>query len=370
MLRHALTLAALAGLALPVGGLEAQRRGSFLSPTDEVPTTRVAQRGANFLEIGVGARAQALGGALTGLATGASATYWNPAGLGLVDGFTAAFTHGELYDDLGVSHDFAAAAMPFAGGGLGVSYIRFDSGEIERTDEANPGGDDPAFGDTFEWAGTAIGVHYGRQLTDRLRVGASGRIITEGIDRATASWWGIDLGTQFRTGLYGITLGAALANVGPSARVEGPLITQRVNTQQAFPVALPVRFNTTAYQLPITFRFAVVSELVGGSEALFTPSGVHQLRLAADVNDAVDTDIQLGLGLEYSFRELVYLRAGKKFVNEAFDDEFRSFSDYMSFGGGLVLPIGNRQLALDYAYGTVGELQNVQIFSFELGGGH
>ena len=368
MLRPTLLLAACVGLALPSGELEAQRRGSFLSPSEDVSTTRVAQRGANFLEIGVGARAQALGGALTGLVRGAAATYWNPAGLGLVDGFTAAFTHSELYGDLGVNHDFAAAALPFAGGGLAVSYIRFASGDIERTDEANPGGDDPTFGSTFEWAGTAIGLHYGRQLTDRLRVGATGRIIREGIDRATASWWGVDVGTQFRTGLYGLTLGAALANVGPSARMEGPLITQRVATQEAFPVALPVRFNTTAYQLPITFRFAVVSELVGGADAMVSQSGLHQLQLAADVNDAVDTDIQFGLGVEYGFRELVYLRVGKKFVNEAFDESFRSFTDFLSFGGGIVLPIAGRRLLLDYAYGRVGELENVQIFSFELGG--
>lgn len=70
-------------LALLVGGgnLAAQRQGTFLTPGNDESTTRVGARGANFLEIGVGARAQALGGAFTSLASGASAMYWNPAGI-------------------------------------------------------------------------------------------------------------------------------------------------------------------------------------------------------------------------------------------------------------------------------------------------
>src|SRR3989338_1226409 len=36
---------------------------------------------ANFLKIGVGARAVGLGGAYTAIAEGASAAYWNPAGI-------------------------------------------------------------------------------------------------------------------------------------------------------------------------------------------------------------------------------------------------------------------------------------------------
>jgi hypothetical protein len=360
-------IAILAILMLVGGGrLAAQRQGTFLTPTNE-PTTRAGNRGANFLEIGVGARAQALSGAFTALASGASAMYWNPAGLGSMDGLVLAFSRADMYSDLGIKHNYAAAGLPFAGGGLGISYIRLDSGDIPRTDENFPAGGNPQFGANFTWAGTAVGLHYGRRLTDRLQVGFSGRVVTEGLDGASAHWWGVDIGTLFNTGLYGLTLGATLANVGPSARIEGALIQTRVTAADAFSVALPLRFLTTSYQLPTTFRFSVMSNLVGGADALLSASGTQSFKVALDFNDATDTDLQTAVGLEYSFRDLIFLRGGKRWVNEK-NSDFRSFGHYLSFGGGLRIPVLGRALSFDYAYTNMGELQNVQIFSFELGG--
>jgi hypothetical protein len=172
---------------------------------------------------------------------------------------------------------------------------------------------------------------------------------------------------MFNTGLYGLTIAATLANIGPSAGYEGGLITRRVTSDQAFPIDLPVRFKTTDYTLPTTFRFALVSSLAGGPDALFAPGGPHDFRLAVELNDAVDTDIQTAVGAEYSFNKIVFLRAGKKFVNEAYAD-FRSFSHALSFGGGIQVPMLGSRLSLDYAYTNMGEIQAVHAFSFEFGG--
>lgn len=363
---HKPTMLVAALLLLP-DVLAAQRTGTFLLPLPTEGTTRVAQRGANFLEIGVGARGRAMGEAYTGLASGATATFWNPAGLGSVDRFTVAFTRLDLYGDLGLRHDFAAAVLPMFGGAVGVSYIGLNSGDIPRTDESNPGGGSQAAGEFFTFTSKAIGLHYGRRLTDRLQVGFTGRVISEGISQASINWWGLDFGTLFNTGLYGVTIAAALANIGPTARYEGGVITARIATDQAFPFSVPIRYKTTGYTLPTTFRFAVVSNLMGGPDALVTPGGKHDLKIAAELNDAVDTDIQMSVGGEYSFNHLIFLRAGKKFVNEAHTD-FRSFSHALSFGGGLRLPVFGSWLSFDYAYTNMGELQNVHAFSFELGG--
>lgn len=367
MIKRALKGAALITL-FAAGSLAAQRSGTVLTPQPDEGTTRVAQRGANFLEIPVGARSQALGGSLVGLASGADAMYWNPAGLGTTDGLVLAFSYSDLYEDLDIVHNYAAAAIPFAGGGFGISYIRLDSGDIPRTDENFPGGGNPQFGPTFEWTSTAIGLHYGRRLTDRLQVGVSGRVIEEGITGASASWWGIDVGTIFNTGLYGITFGAALANIGPTSDFDGNLIVQRINTDQAFPFLLPVRFKTTDYQLPLAFRFSIVENLVGGPDALLSANPDHGFDVAVDLHDATDTDLQTAVGIEYNFREFIYLRGGKRFLNELNTDEFREFSDYISFGGGIRIPVFGRQLKFDYAYTDTGELENVQTFSFEFGG--
>lgn len=356
-----------AALLLP-GVLSAQRTGTFLEPQTTDATSRVAQRGANFLEIGVGARARGMGDAFSGLATGASATFWNPAGLGSTEKFGVAYTYASLYGDLDINHQFAAVIMPVFGGGLGASYIRLDSGDIPRTDEVNPGGGNAASGDTFNFTSQAIGLHYGRRLTDRLQVGFTGRVISEGISQATIGWWSLDFGTVFNTGLYGITLGATLANIGPSSRYEGGLIQTRITTDEAFPFGVPVRFKTTGYTLPTTFRFAAVSALVGGPDGLFSQGGKHDFKLAAELNDAVDTDVQMSVGGEYNFNRLIFLRGGKKFVNEAYSNDFRSFGHALSFGGGFRLPAFGSFVSFDYAYTNMGELNNVHAFSFELGG--
>jgi len=350
------------------GGLSAQTQGSFLIPQVDEGTTRVAARGANFLEIGVGARAQALAGAYTGLASGATAMYWNPAGIGSTDGLVVAFSYSPLYADLDIRHTYAAVAIPVFGGALGVSYINFSSGDIFRTDEDFPAGDSPTFGPVFDYTGTVLGVHYGRRLTDRLMVGASGKVIQEGLTDAQASWWAVDFGTMFNTGLYGLSIGASLQNIGNSAAMTGALTKRRVTTPEAFPVAQPVNYAVQSYQLPMTFRFSVVSDLMGAPDALFSPGSSVGMKLAVDLNDAVDTDLQSMVGLEVNVRQFVFLRAGKKFVNERSDEDFRSFSHGMAFGGGLRLPVFGRAFSFDYAYTSMGELQNVQVFSFELGG--
>lgn len=352
---------------LGAGELTAQTQGEFLTPQADEGTTRVGARGANFLEIGIGARALGLGGAYTGLASGATAMYWNPAGIGATEGLTAAYSYSPLYGDLDITHHFAAVAIPLFGGGAGVSVIQLSSGDIPRTDEAYPGGDNPAYGGTFTYSGSAIGLHYGRRLTDRLQVGFSGKMIQEGLTDAKASWWALDFGTLFNTGLYGVTLGAALQNIGNSASMTGALTKTRIETTEAFPFDVPVNFAIESYQLPMTFRFAVVSDLVGTADALFAPGSSVGMKLALDMNDGVDTDLQSMLGLEVNIRDLAYLRGGKRWVNERNDEEFRSFSHGLSFGGGLHLPLLGRVLSFDYAYTSMGELQNVQVFSFELG---
>lgn len=354
-------------LAAVPGGLAAQAgTGTFLVPDNRTAVSRVGTRGANFLEIGVGARGLAVGGAYAGMARGATAMYWNPALVGATDGFVGAFSRAALYEDLDITHDFAGVALPAFGGGLGVSYIRLNSGDIPRTTEFDPAGTLNEFGDVFSWNSTAVGLHYGRRLTDRLMVGFGAKVVSEGIDQANTSWWGIDVGTSFNTGLYGLQIAGAVLNVGPASRAEGGLITRRVADVDVFPVAVPVRYNTVAYQLPTVFRFGVVSTLTGTADALLSPAGPVSWRLALDFSDAIDTDLQMSLGTEFNFRDFAFVRVGKRWMNEA-NADFRSFSHGLSFGGGLMVPLVGRRLAFDYAYVNMGDLQNVQVFSFEIG---
>ena len=86
-----------------------------------------------------------------------------------------------------------------------------------------------------------------------------------------------------------------------------------------------------------------------------------------EATDAIDTDVQTIAALQVSFRELVYLRAGKRWTNEK-ETEYRGFSHGAAVGGGLRLPVGGgRRLSFDYAYTGMSDLENVQVFSLEFG---
>ena len=89
--------------------------------------------GFAFLEVPSGARAAALGGAFVSVAGGVEAAFWNPAGLGAVQGVQISGTHVEYVQKL--RHDqFALAGRAF-GGGLAASVRALYSEPIDERDE-------------------------------------------------------------------------------------------------------------------------------------------------------------------------------------------------------------------------------------------
>jgi hypothetical protein len=259
-------------------------------------------------------------------------------------------------------------AIPAFGGVVGASFNSLNSGDIPRSTEQDPFGS-PLYGETFQWTSTALGVGYGRRLTDRLDVGGQVKYVSEGITDARMSWVAFDFGTQFRTGIYGLSVGAALQHIGPSARMSGQALDQVVNTDYFANRSTRINFDTRETELPTQFRFSVGSDILGHETSIFGKgAGQHTLVGELAFSDAIDTDVQTAIGLEYGFRNIVFARAGKRFYN---DDRQRGAENAGSYGlsGGLGarLPIGGRSLQFDYAYTSLGDLQNVQVFTFEFG---
>lgn len=341
-----------------------------LGPNDDSESTRVATRGAAFLSLPVGARAQALSGAYSAIATGVSALYWNPAAIAFDERTRFGISLSNLYDDLDIQHLFGGFILPVGFHRLAVSINQLSSGEMVRTDEAFPAGGNPQFGSTFEWTATAIGLHYARLITDRLGVGFSGKYITEGIPGAQATFIAGDLSILFHTGVFGTTLAAALVNVGTDGRVQGSLVQNRIdqttNNANLFPVrrTLDTEFLTRTAELPTGFRFGISAELLGGASSLLAASPDHSLMMMVDLTDRTDSPLSPTTGFEYSFRDRIFLRGGKRWAAE--EQISRSFSHLLSVGGGIMFPLpGNRSLTFDYAFTSWEDLQNVQSFALE-----
>ena len=176
----------------------------------ETTTRNVTKRGttaADFLAIPVGARATAMGGAVTASINDPTAIYWNPAGIaGLGGAFSAEYAEWLA----GIDFNFVAVTLPVGAGTAGIAVTAMRTPEMEVTTVAQQDGT----GEKFDAASYAIALSYARALTDRFSIGASIKSVRERIWTSTASGTAFDIGTQFVTPFRGIRLGAAITNFG------------------------------------------------------------------------------------------------------------------------------------------------------------
>lgn len=346
--------------------------GTPMVPGATSSNSRVGTRGANFLEIGLGARAMGMAGAYAALAEGLPALYWNLAGTADAPGVAGGINYSQLYGKDGFDFVWGGAVMPVGGGVVGLQVGQMGSGNIPRTSFEYPQGGDPTVGSTFNFTSTMATVSYARRLTDRLSVGLGAKFASEGIQNAKANYFGGDFGIKFRTGLYGTTLGASLANVGSSGRYTGQAVES--NTFNTFvPGILRVNLFTQTMEMPTIFRFSVMTDVLGGPDALLSQSsGFGTLRAVGEFANAIDTDLQSALGAEYGWRNMVFLRVGKRWLNESYTGSDRGqgltdFSRGLGMGGGVRLPFAGRHIQFDYAWQGTGELPANNHFSFEFG---
>jgi hypothetical protein len=353
----------------------AQGIGGLPVNTEE-PPTRQGTRGANFLHIPIGARGNAMGGAIGSTVSGSTAWFWNPAGAATIETFAIAMGRQNLYGDLGITQSYAAVSFPMFGGAIGVAVNSLNSGDIPLTLEATPFGD-AASGQFFSWTSTAASAGFAKRLTDRLDVGGSIKYVSEGIKQIKSTWVSADIGTQFRTGLFGLVLGGSLMSVGNAAAMNGPGLERGVNTNDVSQQQTRFKLLTRPVDLPTTFRFSAGDDLYGSAESLLgRGGGQHTLYGELAVADAVDAAASLGLGFEYGFKNRFFGRIGKKMYNDdrgVSSDQGGGFLyskglHGTSLGGGVRLMVNGRPFRFDYSFTALGDLRDIQVFSLEFGG--
>lgn len=319
---------------------------------------KLGTAGGSELMIPVGARSIGLSGAMTSSIEGVEAIYYNPAGLAWGNhGPSVMFSHMSYLADIGVN--YVAVGTSFAGlGTLGMSIKSLAIGEIPITTEQQPDGTGAIATPTF----VTIGATYANNLSDRIAVGITGNLVTERMERVSASVVAFSVGIQYHgiAGLGGIDLGVAVKNIGPQMQYGGPGM---LRTGQLSDVTRPSSFydvTAASFELPSTMEIGVGYRHAMGESDEVSLNGTFQN------NNFLDD--QYRLGLEYNYHKLLFGRAGYNYAAKTSDaDNIFSGSYGWSMGFGVRTDVGDMSLGFDYAYRAVQYFSGNQVFTLTIG---
>jgi hypothetical protein len=325
--------------------------------------TRVGTTAANFLEIGYGAAGAAMGDAYVSTVRDASAMYWNPAGLALMNSSEAIFTAQPWVADISAS--FAGVALKLGDiGTLGLSFVNVDYGDMEVTTLAMQEGT----GESFSPHDVALGISYARQLVTWFAFGATAKFVNSNIWHSDATAFAFDLGVLVNTEFFsptddrnnGLCIGMSISNYGTQLKYDGLDLLNPIDIEpgeQGNYADVRGQFQVQSWQLPLLFRLGVS----------VTPLSLehHRVVLAVDALHPNNNSESMNVGGEYTFSipdvADVNLRGGYKGI-------FMENSQYgMTMGIGLQSRfIAGYAVRFDYAFRDVGMLGNTHCYGISV----
>lgn len=313
----------------------------------------VSNRGtsaAAFLEIGIGAKAEAMGGAFTALSDDASALYWNPAGISGMQGISLTANHTEWLAD--TKFQYVGLVIPmgdYKAIGLSLTMLDYMDKQPVRTINQPDG-----TGEYYDASDMAIALTYGMNITSGFSFGVTGKYIHQGIWHESAQTFAMDLGVLYKTDLKGLSIGASMSNFGGDMRLDGRDLIRPYDedTKNYSNDKLNVIHKTDEFSLPLQFRFGL---------AYKHSFEDHNITFAADLLHPSNNVESMNVGLEYSFKGIVAIRGG---FQSLFDPKSENG---LTLGFGVKNPFSDYlNISFNYAYSDWGRLDNVQRFSIDL----
>jgi len=296
---------------------------------------RVGISTAQFLKIGVGGRATALGDAFVAIANDASALYWNPAGLVQFEETQVFFSHNEWVVE--IDHDFIGIVYHLdRSNALGVAVTSLNMQDMPVTTEFAPSGT----GEYFGFSDIAIGLSYSRKMTEQFSFGGTVKYIEETLDKLKMRGVMIDIGTYYRTGLGSTRFAVTVSNFGAELAPDGEVVL----------VGNRKKSDWQSFAPPTIFRIGFAFEPYQDEQ--------HSVTTSIQLNHPNDNSENVSLGAEYSWNRMLFLRGGYKINVE---------EQNYSFGAGINVPISIAQFTFDYAFANFEQLGSAHRFSIILG---
>lgn len=326
-----------------------------LVATESPAQTNTGTTIAQFLLIEPSARIAGMGNAGVSVPGDVTAAYYNPAALGLLTSSEAEFTHSPWLAD--ISYNYGAAAIQ--AGSVGVFSLGFtslNSGEIDVRTVSQPLGT----GERYSATSIAIGLGYGRAISENFSAGLQVSWIQETIWHSSLNAFAINVGTVYRIARDGLHIGASVSNFGTRAKYDGTDLRVQYDAdpdRYGDNSALPAAMYVEDFPLPILFRVGVSYPFTFGED--------HRLLVAVDAFHPSDSDESVSLGAEYTALGIVSLRGG--FQNFYLTERSRDDSEVgLTLGAGIMYTIDTYTLRFDYAWADYGRLASTQRFTLGL----
>jgi len=302
---------------------------------------RAGSAGAPELLINPWARSAGWGGVNVAGVTGVEASFINIAGIASTKGTEVSFSNTQWLVGAGINVNSAGFNQSVgSNGALSANFVSFDYGSWERTTIDNPDG---GIGEISP-STAIIGLGYAQRFIKSIRGGINLKIYTTSMVDMTVTSACVDAGVQYVTGKREqVKFGITLRNIGPAAQYngEGQSITLVV-PQGGY--AQEYSERSESFELPTTLS-------IGGSydfefeQQRLTVAGAFQ-------SNSFEKDLYTA-GVEYSFKELLSLRAGYSFWdNRDFEVSTTVFTGFNA-GVSIDLPLSkdnDNTMGLDYSY--------------------
>ena len=288
----------------------------------EAQYSRPGSTGADFVRIGVSARAAGMGDAYIAVVNGAEANYYNPAALAnMKSNYSVFFNHTSWF--AGIKHEFVAASHKFKFGAVGASITALYTGQMKVRTPQQPEGT----GATFYAANYRGELSYAKKLTQRVGFGGSVsflnmRLYNGFVERAYSA----DIAVDYRTHFRNFRFAMMIANLGSS-----------------------IKFVNESYPQPVNFSFGASIDVIDGTN--------NKVLVSAEAKKPNDGDPLGQAGLEYSFKDLFFVRGGYKFNYD---------SATYSAGAGVRITLSGYKLRFDYSYSQFKLLGVANRFSMQL----
>lgn len=314
---------------------------------------RTGQSGAAELLINPWAQSTGLFAINTASVYGIEAMKSNIAGLALDSATEFGFSHGTYLTGTSISiNNFAIAQKIGEIGVLGLNIMSMGFGDIPATDYYNPEG----YG-SFNPQFLNIEIGYSKRFSTHISAGFAVTFVTEQISNIGASGAAFDGGVQYVTGKRdNFHFGVTLRNIGTNMRFTGTGFAVNGDATQSTPAfSVTTQYPSEKFEMPTYLNIGTSYDFYLDENHLSAADAKpkHKLSALLDFQSNSFNNDYIGFGAEYSFLNMVFLRAAYRYEN-GIGDPATSTTLYQGFAAGVTVQkrLGETGpvLSLDYSY--------------------